>query len=145
MKFTFAISEMDPVSIEKDSPFLVREIDDESDCYMSRSCKELGFLFDTQEEALEAAKRFYYCSLAAKMGRPWKTGGPNAVICYDETSKRLLARSMDGDWISSVITSPWYFDSEINACEALRQIGELNYAKYVMGLRGIDLLVLNRL
>ena len=147
MKFTIQPDKLTRDNIEQNCPFIVQEIDEEASPYTYKNAEALGLLFDTMQEAMIAAKRLYWQSIVRRHSRPWQKGEPNAEIYYDSMSQRMYVRTygLDEECRLPYVTTSYMFPGREEAEKALADIGEYNFAKYVLGLSGVELLTRQRL
>ena len=130
--FSFDPDRLTAERVLGDDPFLIREFESQ-DANIASFYQRAG-LYDTMQDALKAARRCYFIGLLAKASRPFRASG-DWVIAYNPVTMRIQPESLPK------AVSPYCFGTEEEAARFLASIGEENYARYVLGLDDVSLLV----
>lgn len=126
--YTFEFRYLTRENVEYDNPFIVRELYD----FEKEYAEEAGMAFANETDALAAAKRFFWRKYVEKHSRGWKEDRPNWIVGYDLQKHRLVAQEAD-----FAVDTPYCFDTKETVEAMLADVGEENWAKYVLNLRGV--------
>ena len=127
--FTISLDNLTRYNIGSGYPFTIQEISEKSYGYDAR--KEMGLLYETEQEAYNAALKFYYAQLYQKTAVKHPANGQ--TVWYNNSENGFVVQ--ESVIIDKTVSATPVFASEKAAQAALSSVGEVNFMKYILGLR----------
>lgn len=145
--YTIDFTELTDYNISTDCPYIIKEVEENSFDY--ESAKDMGLLFEMPDKAFQKAREIFYRTKYHEMSDI--TQECTRLLCnvYSEKTKTIeqttesedVELNMDRFIAKRRNSDRTYFSSEEKAKEAIEKIGYVEFVKYVLGLRNVELFV----